>query len=66
MQIKPICENCAKSSYCGQDATGGLLFGCNNSFCVFEPIINNSFRDEMKEIYKNNKEVKSWYGSKKQ
>lgn len=52
MQIKKECEFCTKSTCLGKDQKGELKFGCKNSFCIFDPIVENIYRDQIKHEYK--------------
>lgn len=52
MQIKEKCEFCTKSQCLGTKANGSLKFGCGNSYCIFDPIVDNPYREQIKKEYK--------------
>ena len=52
MQIKEKCEFCTKSQCVGKDNKGNLCFGCKDSYCVFDPIVENPYREQIKQEYK--------------
>jgi hypothetical protein len=52
MQIKEECKNCTKSRI-KSDGRGNVVFGCQEPFCIFEPIVENPFRDGAIEAYKD-------------
>lgn len=54
MQFKDKCEFCTKSQCVGKNNEGKLQFGCNNSFCIFDPIVDNDYRTQLKAEYNKN------------
>ena len=52
MQIKNKCEFCTKAQCVGKNAKGNLQFGCNASYCIFDPIVENEYREQLKTEYK--------------
>jgi hypothetical protein len=52
MQIKDKCEFCTKSQCVGINKDGSLKFGCKDSYCIFDPIVENPYRDMVKNEYK--------------
>ena len=52
MQSKQKCEFCTKSEFLGKNKDGSLRFGCKNSFCIFEAIVDNPYREQLKQKYK--------------
>lgn len=53
MQIKNKCEFCTKSQCVGKNTKGNLQFGCKASYCIFDPIVENEYRNQVKTEYKN-------------
>lgn len=54
MQSKKKCEFCTKSEFIGKNPDGTLRFGCRQSYCIFDPIVDNPFREQLKKEYKVN------------
>ena len=52
MQIKEQCVNCTKSQCVGKNKSNELEFGCNEPFCIFDPIKPNYLREQTKSEYK--------------
>lgn len=53
MQIKDKCEFCTKSQIILTNVQDKIQFGCNASYCVFDPIVENKYREQVKTEYKN-------------
>lgn len=52
MQIKKKCEFCTKAMCVGKNANGELMFGCKASYCIPDIIVENPYRDMVKNEYK--------------
>ena len=51
MNTKSECKNCTKSRIYGLDLNGKVIFGCQDIFCIFDPIVDNDIRNSIIEMY---------------
>jgi hypothetical protein len=53
MQKSERCKNCNKSIMCGLEANGKTIFGCQEPFCTFSPVVENEIRNALIKEYEN-------------